>query len=252
MKLVSTLSKKLEVNEQEILSVLIEAPRKYKVYTIPKRTHGFRLIAQPTKKLKKLQRTYIQSKEFPTHTNSIAYRVGYSIKDNAEFHAKNSYILKMDLYNFFNSITPNIFWKTWGMFWKEPERLEKHLIENLLFWKVSEGSASKLVLSVGAPSSPIISNFCLYFFDEVVTDYCLENDIYYTRYADDITFSTNGKGVLFDVPVFIKKTLNKLFGNAISINYQKTVFSSRKHNRHVTGLTLTNDGEVSIGRERKR
>lgn len=253
MKIISVLTGELAVSEQEILSILLGASKKYKVYSIPKRTHGIRLIAQPTKKVKVLQRAYVDMMNFPIHSNSVAYRKGYSIKDNAQFHASNPYLLKMDLSNFFNSITPKIFWGMWQKLWDLPEPLEKHLIENLLFWNIDKGSSiSRLVLSVGAPSSPIISNFCLHEFDELITKHCISRDIYYTRYADDMTFSTKKRNVLFEIPSFVKSLLYEVFGSSISVNYNKTVFSSRAHNRHVTGITLTNDGEISLGRERKR
>lgn len=50
----------------------------------------------------------------------------------------------------------------------------------------------------------------------------------------------------------IKKTLKYFFGSKIIINDQKTTLSSKAHNRHVTGITLTNDNKISIGRSRKR
>ena len=67
-----------------------------------------------------------------------------------------------------------------------------------------------------------------------------------------MTFSTNHKDILFQIPDLIKGQLKILFGNAIKINRKKTKFSSKGHNRHVTGITITNDGNLSLGRERKR
>jgi RNA-directed DNA polymerase len=126
------------------------------------------------------------------------------------------------------------------------------LIEKLLFWCPSKVSGGPLVLSIGAPSSPLISNFFMYHFDIAISDFCSDKDIVYTRYADDLTFSTNHKDILFQIPELIKGQLNSLFGNTIKINRKKTKFSSKGHNRHVTGITITNDGHLSLGRERKR
>jgi hypothetical protein len=50
----------------------------------------------------------------------------------------------------------------------------------------------------------------------------------------------------------VKHLLVEHFSGQITINESKTVFSSMSHNRHVTGVTITNEGELSIGRERKR
>ena len=108
------------------------------------------------------------------------------------------------------------------------------------------------MLSIGAPSSPLVSNFFMYQFDCVLSKLCIEREIIYTRYADDLTFSTKHKDVLFVLPQLVKENLNDLFGNAIRINRKKTKFSSKAHNRHVTGITINNDGKISLGRERKR
>lgn len=94
------------------LSILSsKAPKKYRVYYIPKRTSGLRAIAQPTKELKQIQRFLVSELKsiLPIHSSAMAYRWGVSIKDNAECHKNNSYMLKMDFQNFFNKIKPEFF-----------------------------------------------------------------------------------------------------------------------------------------------
>jgi len=115
---------------------------------------------------------------------------------------------------------------------------------------MSEGG--NLILSIGAPSSPLISNAMMFAFDQKVADLAQQNDIAYTRYSDDLTFSTNKENVLFDWPEKVAVILGEIPSPQISLNDSKTVFSSMKHNRHVTGVTITNDGKASIGRSRKR
>jgi RNA-directed DNA polymerase len=129
---------------------------------------------------------------------------------------------------------------------------DKFLLENILFFNPSKKTGGKLVLSIGAPSSPFISNFMMYFFDESIRKACLDLNVTYTRYADDLTFSSNTKNVLFKVPEIVKKLLRDCFGGSITVNEVKTVFSSKAHNRHITGITVTNDNKLSIGRQRKR
>lgn len=92
----------------------------------------------------------------------------------------------------------------------------------------------------------------MYQFDELIHRFCHERKITYTRYADDITFSTNVPNVLFTVPKKVDELLKELFSGLIMINNQKTVFSSRAHNKHVTGVTITPQGGLSLGRNRKR
>ncbi len=255
MNLTKKLALELNKNELVISSFLTNAPNKYKVYKIPKRTHGYRTIAQPTSELKKYQRSFIKLFDFPVHNSAMAYRKGKSIKNNAFVHSKNKYLLKTDLENFFNSITPELFWKCLQSCSETTPSFnlnEKKLVEKILFWCPSKIKGGKLVLSVGAPSSPEISNFCLYNFDKILFEICESQNIKYTRYADDLTFSTNTKDTLFTLIPIIRRLLKECFNDHIRLNHSKTVFSSKAHNRHITGVTIDNNGNLSLGRERKR
>lgn len=249
---ISVIAKKVDKPYSDVLMTIWGGASKYKVYSIPKRTHGRRIIAHPSKGLKELQRAFITIFDFPLHPCAMAYRKGVSIKENAEAHSSQNYLLKMDLENFFNSITTKAFWEVWDKAFLAREGIEKRIFENLLFWNQSASNGGKLVLSVGAPSSPTLSNFFMYYFDQLIYDFCSQNQITYTRYADDLTFSSNKKGSLFDIPDFVKSALNECFGKNLVVNHQKTVFSSKAHNRHVTGITLTNEGTISLGRDKKR
>jgi retron-type reverse transcriptase len=235
-------------SKKEFFLFFGEAPKKYKRYEIPKRTSGTRTIAQPIRELKDYQRALIKlfQQYFPIHNSCVAYVKGKDIKKNAEIHAKNIYFLKMDFTEFFNSITPKIFWNACDRAGIEFDWLEKEIIEKAVFWKPNKYS-NKLILSIGAPSSPFISNFIMFSFDCEIAQYCEEQGITYTRYADDMTFSTNTPNSLFCMPDTVRNVLIKFYGNTIKINHLKTVFSSKKHNRHVTGITITNDDELSIG-----
>ncbi|EMG9304351.1 retron St85 family RNA-directed DNA polymerase [Citrobacter freundii] len=245
---IATLAQKMGKNDREIREFLINAPEKYKVFTIPKRKHGYRIIAQPSRELKVYQRQLEDLISFPVHYRAMAYCKGRSIKINALHHVKNSYLLKLDLENFFNSITPDIFWKVWSKTWDLPCDEDRIYIEKLIFWRFQ----GTLRLSVGAPSSPLVSNFCMYYFDEKIEEICLNNKVSFTRYADDLTFSSNVKNILFEIPRLVQDTLENQFHTGFSINTSKTIFSSRAHNRHVTGITLDNTGKISLGRDRKR
>lgn len=253
VEVLENLKSKFNTTPQELFLFLHDAPRKYKVYEIPKRTSGTRTIAQPIPKLKDYQRFIVSilDEHLPIHECCMAYVRGRDIKKNAQIHAKNSFFLKMDFMDFFNSITPILFWKACEKQEIEFDWLDKDLLEKILFWKPSKYS-KKLVLSIGAPSSPFVSNFLMYAFDLELNKFCQRNGIIYTRYADDLTFSTNTSNSLFCIPDFVRQILAQLYDQKIKINQFKTVFSSKKHNRHVTGLTINNNGNISIGRAKKR
>lgn len=251
MQIIKALSEATNSTRQETEGYLKDAPEKYKVYYIAKRTHGYRRIAQPTKKLKEYQRALIQLLDLPVHPCATAYRKNHSIKQNAEKHKNNQYLLKMDIENFFNSITPELFIHQLILNDINIDGESLDWIIKTTFWNPSKKN-DKLILSVGAPSSPEISNFCMYDFDKKILDLCKSEKITYTRYADDMTFTTNIKGILFGLPEKIKGILKETFKSKLNINNRKTKFSSKRHNRHITGITITNDNRISIGRKRKR
>lgn len=254
MQILQFLCQELSVTKQEISTFVASAPKKYKIYTIPKRSSGTRVIAQPAKRLKDYQRCLIKFLEtkLPIHDAAFAYKKNIGIKENAERHKKSNYLLKMDFQNFFYSITPKLFFAALKKHNIEFAVEDKNLLEKILFFNPSKKSGGKLVLSIGAPSSPFISNFIMHCFDETISKTCLSLNVDYTRYADDLTFSSNAKNILFSIPALVKETLRDHFDNAITVNEVKTVFSSKAHNRHITGITITNENKLSIGRQRKR
>ncbi|MCE7727984.1 retron St85 family RNA-directed DNA polymerase [Vibrio campbellii] len=253
MNLFESLSAMLLMDEKELRSFALTAPYRYKVYTIAKRnSDDRRIIAHPSKELKFIQRLIINMllPKLPVHSAATAYIKGKSIKDNAIPHASKKYLLKMDLKDFFPSIKPDLFFKECRHHKIEISETDKSLLEGFLFWKTRR--SNQLKLSIGAPSSPFISNFILYRFDEEVSKLCRAEGVTYTRYADDLTFSTNKKDVLLSYQSKVRRIIGTLYNGNIKVNLKKTVLSSKGHNRHVTGITLSNDGSISLGREQKR
>jgi retron-type reverse transcriptase len=263
VSLIDSLANQLGWEVQRVRDYLVLSPNKYKVYTIPKRTHGHRVIAHPAKDLKELQRAFLAlyAEKLPIHVAAMAYRKGIGIKNNAQAHQHNSYLLKLDLESFFHSIKSEAFLKYLYAFdgvnelFTEEDRI---WLKKLLFWCPSkragagEIAQAKHLLSIGAPTSPHISNFYLYKFDQELAQFCNEQGIVYTRYADDLTFSTQIKGVLIGFVPQVEDILRKHFDAAMRVNRMKTALSSKGHNRHVTGVTISNEGWLSIGREKKR
>ena len=248
-----SLSKEMQIPYFLLMRLIGTAPHRYKCYTIPKRSdpNKVRHIAQPAREIKSLQRWVTQEvlSNFPVHSVAHAYENNSSIRKNAEQHAKNRYLLKMDFKDFFSSIIPDDFLAIAS---KKTEINEHDLyfLKQILFYKNID--SNKLVLSIGAPSSPKISNIVMYDFDEKLTSYCRERNIVYTRYADDLAFSTEKENILINCEKFISELCDTMESPRLCINEQKTVHSSKKRMRRVTGLILTNDGNVSLGRDRKR
>lgn len=252
-EILSEISSSLTLSVVELIQVAAKSPYTYKVYSIDKKTGGVRTIAQPARETKFLQRELIERlfNELPVHEAATAYRDGASIKKNAWMHRNNRYLSKFDFKNFFESI-------------KEGDlelHFKKHLggqeFSNNFIRFISRVSCyynppQGLTLSVGAPTSPLLSNSVMYEFDCLVFDWCKERGLTYTRYADDLTFSSNTKGLAFEIEGFIEEVLAKIEYPRLSLKGEKTLHVSTGGKRRVTGLIISNDGKVSLGRDRKR
>jgi retron-type reverse transcriptase len=92
----------------------------------------------------------------------------------------------------------------------------------------------------------------MYSFDNEIFGYCSEKNITYTRYADDIAFSMHDMKMRGEVLKKVESVLASQPFPTLKLNNRKTVFGSKAHRRMVTGLILANNGNVSLGRERKR
>ena len=246
------LKNSLFMSDLELFEFAKTCPHRYKVYEINKKNRGTRTIAHPSKELKYVQNVIVNvlKANMSVHRCAFAYVPNKNIKENALLHVKNPYILKMDFKDFFPSITPGLFFNECEKHNIHLSKEDENLIANFLFWKKKR--AHKLVLSIGAPSSPFISNFIMYSFDALINEYCVNHRIVYSRYADDLTFSTQENGALAYLPKIVSEKLNTLYRKSIRINTEKTTFVSKARSRKVTGLVLTNDNKVSIGRDKKR
>ena len=229
------------------------ASHRYKVYSVPKRSgRGVRVIAQPAKEIKRLQ-YWVMKELFPAfavHPAAAAYVKGKNILQNAQAHAANPYLLKLDFKDFFPSIKGDDFVAYMRSIGSElsPDDVER--LKLLLLWR-PKGEVS-LQLSIGAPSSPHLSNAIMFNFDSKTQAYCQSVGVSYTRYADDLTFSMREKSLRGAVLNEVSHIVAELPFPHLQINEDKTIYGSKAHRRTVTGLTLANDGAVSMGRNRKR
>jgi RNA-directed DNA polymerase len=89
-------------------------------------------------------------------------------------------------------------------------------------------------------------------FDEKIFQWCRSQQITYTRYADDLTFSSNTKEVCLLIEAAIQEIVRGLPYPRLRINDKKTIHLSKKNQRRITGVVINNEGNISIGRERKR
>lgn len=251
--LLLAIQESLELDRAQLARLVARAPHTYKVYSIPKKSGGVRIVAQPAKETKYVQYWLINNvfNKLPVHDCATAYKTNASIKENAGRHKRNAYLSKFDFKDFFPSI-------------KEAD-LIAHFVRHLSDDFSGEDlktiarlsciggvAAEYLHLSIGAPSSPILSNSMLFEFDQFVYSWCKLRGVTYTRYADDLAFSTNEKHISTEIESALRDVIKRLDYPRLKINDKKTIHVSKKHQRRITGVVLNNEGKLSIGRSRKR
>jgi RNA-directed DNA polymerase len=248
--LLDYLSKNLILEREFIELIANTSSRRYKKYEITKNKKT-RTIFHPAKELKTLQRILhdcILSK-LPVHSAATAYCQNSTILANAERHKSSKFMLRIDFKNFFESISKDdiVEFITKNQTYLDPSWSDEDtqlLVKIACFHKR---------LTIGSVTSPIISNAICYELDHKLSQYCLSKNIIYTRYADDLFFSTNSPNILKNTPSVIKKTIREISQpNNLWINYRKTIHMSKKSKMCITGLTITNDQKISIGNKKKR
>ena len=225
------------------------AGRKYKEYLVPKRSGGFRKIEQPSKSVKAVQRWLISSlfSKYPEHQAATGYKKGSSISANAGAHAKYRYTLRIDFKDFFWSFRAEDI----ENFLRNTQALGLQLSnDDIKFVVGAVCRQGRLVM--GAPSSPIITNVMMYGLDSTISEACRGLGTQYTRYADDIYVSSNVPNRLREVEKLILRAIAQGPLGNLRVNEQKTCHLSKKYRRVVTGLVITTEGRVSLGRDRKR
>lgn len=252
MSIIDWMLKELPFSADELHDLIHTAQYRYKVYRIPKRQpNQFRTIAQPSPEIKLIQRWLINNVflSLPIHKAATAYRPGKSIGDHAALHVKNRFLLKMDFKNFFPSISV-VDVRRYLIEVGKMSFEDARIISLLVCWR--DKTNGNLCLSIGAPSSPHLSNVILNSFDKIIVKLCRTHKVTYSRYADDLAFSTNKKEILSEIFQQVKVICEELAYPKLVVNHKKTISISRAFKRVLVGLVLTPDGNVSLGRERKR
>jgi len=223
---------------------------RYKQYTIPKRSGGTRLIQHPARELKFLQHWIIDHvlTLSRVHDAATAYLKQSSVRRNAALHADNKYFLRIDFKDFFPSITL-----------ADVTNLLKNLTaeDRAVLTEEDIKIIGKIVtrngrLTIGAPSSPIISNAIMYEFDDAMRQLARSHYSVYSRYADDLVFSTKSPHLLESLLPRIREYIASSESPSLQINEDKLAFNSKKRQVRVTGLIIDCQSQVSIGRAAKK
>lgn len=246
---------------QSLTSILYKtAPSaKYTTFTIDKKSGGQRTIKAPEPKLKTLQAhlshlLYQCLKEIEDERNakpiSFAFREDRSIAHNAAKHKRRRWILNIDLEDFFPSFN---FGRVRGFFLKDRD----FSLHPEVATTIAQIACDGVALPQGSPCSPVISELIAQILDMRLVRLAKKYNVRYTRYADDITFSTSER----DFPAGLatqdsadssiwhlsEELIAKITGSGFVVNHTKTRMHFRGSRQMVTGLVVNE--KVNIKRE---
>lgn len=213
----------------------------YTSFEIPKKSGGTRKINAPVDELKSIQLKLSNAlceyqkelwKEKSISPNiSHAFEKGKSIFTNSKIHRNKRYLLNIDLNDFFDCFH---FGRVRGFFIKNKDFQLPVEVATV----IAQLSCYKGCLPQGAPTSPIITNLICNILDmrllKIAKKYLLD----YTRYADDLSFSTNNKNFLDYYDDFFEEISKEISIAGFSINNKKTRLQFRDSKQKVTGIVV--------------
>jgi RNA-directed DNA polymerase len=216
---------------------------RYTEFKIPKKDGSYRIISAPNSTLKEYQKRIcvLLDSIYRPKPSVHGFLKNRSIATNAIQHVNSRFVLNLDLQNFFPSIT---FPRVRGLLMNKP-----YNFTDAVATLIAQMVTNKNGLPQGAPSSPVISNLICSKLDSQLQNLAKKNRCIYTRYADDITFSSRRLKFPEEIARLIpsgkyptvelgREIVDIIETNGFLVNYKKTRMRSLNNRQVVTGLTV--------------
>ncbi len=245
-------------------SLVARSENPYRTFAIRKKPRGYRLICVPSAPLLRVQRwlnRYVLGKLSP-HASSQAYAPHCSPGKCANMHVGARWLIKIDIRQFFESIDERQVYAVYNTCGYEPlvafelARLSTRIpdpehrslrarwaVHNPHRYSIREYRTGSIGhLPQGAPTSPMLANLAMRRFDEVTQELARVYGLTYTRYSDDLTFSTGSASFGRSTA---EKVITRMYGVIRSFDLEphssKTNIVPPGARRIVLGLTIDGD-----------
>jgi RNA-directed DNA polymerase len=224
--------------------------KRYQTFTIKKKSGSDRTINAPVKGLKSILHSlnFVLQCIYVPHKAATGFVLNKSIVDNANKHVGHNYVFNLDLKDFFHSFDRN---SVKMGFLLEPFGLNGEreplafLLASLCTHPFEVDGEIKTVLPQGAPTSPTITNILCRKLDRRLTGLANRFGAKYSRYADDITFSSpHNIYKKDDFQIELNRIIQE--DQKLIINPKKTRIQKAGYQQVVTGL-IVND-KVNVRR----
>lgn len=218
----------------------------YKSFTISKKYGGERKISAPINELKDIQRKiykklYVYFYTELNYKSNIAHAFikGKSFITNAEIHKNKKWVLNIDLEDFFPSIN---FGRVKGFFEKNSDFLYSKDVAIIM----AQLTCYKGCLPQGAKTSPILANMITSILDSRLLRIAKKYKCDYTRYADDLTFSSNYSGFLEQKDLLLEELRKVIERSGFKINNKKTNLQNKESRQVVTGVVVNKKLNINL------
>lgn len=222
---------------------------RYRHFSIPKKSGGQRIISAPSKGLSHM--LYYVNIMLKAVYQPSGYAMGFvegrSVVDNASRHIGQNYVYNTDLENFFPSIEQPRVWKRFQLApFNFNQQIASVLAGLCCIKEKQEDGKFIYILPQGAPTSPLITNAICDKLDRRLGGLAHRFGLHYSRYADDITFSSM-HNVYQENGEFQTELKRIIEGQNFHLNIGKTRLQKLGERQEVTGLTVSN--RVNTSRE---
>lgn len=257
-ELIQRLSALIRVPPLQLSRMLSNAPYRYRHYRVKKRSGGWRDIYQPTAALKEVQRWIVREclSKVPVSDAVFSYREARGIRQQAKEHVRSNYFVRIDIVNFFPSINGAVVLN----YLKSMRNAGLVDLDDEALWFVVSCMCRRdsilpgvggLALTIGAPSSPFVSNCILYQFDQEILRFATARGAVYTRYADDIFVSARSVSDVLALEANVRQGLKK-HAPFLQVNEPKVRRFSRRSRVRICGVNISSTRDISVGRDTKK
>lgn len=219
---------------------------RYRQFKIRKKSGGFRQITAPRNRsfMMLLQSVNEMLKAMYTPSDyAMGFTENRSVVTNAAIHKGQNYVFNIDLKDFFPSVEQPRVWKRLQLApFNFPAAIANVLAGVCSMREIRKDADGKdvfaYVLPQGAPTSPIITNMICDTLDRRLAGLAKHYGLHYTRYADDITFSSMHY-VYAENGEFRKELRRIINGQGFTVNEAKTRLQKRGSRQEVTGIIVS-------------
>ncbi len=235
----ANLSALVGYNKEYVKRATVYTKSYYREFDIRKTNGSLRKITEPLPSLKEIQIWILHNILYKVNVSPFAkaYIPNRGLISNAKFHLGKKTLLTLDISDFFPSINMSSIHQIFSKLGYSP------LISNLL----AKLCCLEQKLPQGAPTSPYLSNIYFRSADEEISKFCKVNEIRYTRYADDLSFSSDNLDTTRVIEL-VTASVDKL---NLKINQEKTKIMTSNMRQTVTGIVVNQKLQAPLYKRNK-